>query len=41
MATEKPTPEAIGNYVADMGWSIEDTTKIIKVLLDYIADFEG
>jgi len=41
MATERLTPEAWGNYVADMGWSIEETTRIIKVLLDYIADFEG
>jgi hypothetical protein len=43
MPDQKPltaTPESIGNWVADMGWTVEETTRIIKVLLDYIADFE-
>jgi len=44
MTNDRPltaTPESIGNWVADMDFTIEETTRIIKVLLDYIADFEG
>ena len=44
MANDRPltaTPESIGNWVADMDFTIEETTRVIKVLLDYIADFEG
>lgn len=44
MTNDRPltaTPESIGNWVSDMDFTIEETTRIIKVLLDYIADFEG